>query len=103
MTCRVMFMAHSGIGGSSAGVGPVRISESVAVNGTTTASAQDNEVVLIYNGEATGVMVAWGSTPDGATTTSTSASTAALVIPAGQMSEAIVPGAGAKFSVKTLT
>lgn len=59
---------------------------SVAVGGAS-AALTSGGIVSLFNSEASPVRVAWGSTPNTATTTKTAASSAYYVIPAGSYAE----------------
>jgi hypothetical protein len=102
MTVYVSFFTPGSIGSIHApGVGRPRIRESLTIPASTTATLATGEVALIVNGENGPVSVAIGTTPDADTTTATAASSAGVVIPAGQ-SLTIVGQSGAKISAKTI-
>ncbi len=88
---------------SASGINNVRIRENLTVGGTTTATAEDGEMVLIGNAETSMIAAAFGTTPDAATASRTGASSAGMPIPAGGQSYPIFPAAGDKINVKTVT
>lgn len=102
MTVVVSFVTPRGVGSlHSPGVGAVRIREDITIPGTTTATVQSGEIVLIGNAESSMVAAAFGTTPDAATTTETTASSAGIAVPAGTL-QAVAPPAGAKINIKAL-
>lgn len=81
---------------SASGIGSVRVRENLAVGGTTSATAEDGEMIVVGNGETSMVAVAFGSgSPDAANT--------GFALGAGQVSLPIVANAGDKVNVKTVT
>lgn len=103
MTVLVSFVKPSGINRSDApGIGTCRISEQVTVPGSTTASAEDGEIVLLGSGETNVVRGAHGTTPDAAAATATDATSAGYPVTPGQVT-VVVPNTGDKISVKALT
>lgn len=101
MTVVVSFIKPQGAG--VIGMGDVRVRENLAVTGTTTAQAQDGEIIIIGNNETSMVAVAWGTTPDGAALAKTAATTAGVPIGAGAVSYPITPKPGDKINVKVVT
>lgn len=82
-------------------VGEIRVREDIALDGTTTASTQDGEVIIVANNETDMVAGAVGTTPDPDATAKTTATSAGFPIPAGQ-TQVFFPATGAKFSAKAL-
>jgi hypothetical protein len=80
----------------------MRITESVALNGITTATAADGEIAIITNTETTTIRVAHGTTPDGAAAIATPATSAFYAIGEGQ-TFAVRVVAGDRFSAKALS
>lgn len=103
MTVVVSFVkAQSGGGVTS--MGRVRIRENITIPGSTTNSAQDGEIVIIGNGETSMVAVAWGTTPDAASTAENFPVTSAgAAVAAGAVSYPIRPATGDKVNVKVVT
>jgi len=106
VTVTVSFVTAGGAN-SSAGIGikRVRAKEVVTVPGTTTTTALDGEMILIGNGEASMVAVAFGTTPDAAATSeslsgSSLVSSAGFPVGAGQVGDPIIGVAGAKVNIK---
>lgn len=103
MTVVVSFITPAGIGSIDApGLGACRIRENITIPGTTAASLLPGEIAIVGNAEASMVAVAFGTTPDAAATSATSASSAGYPVPAGQNSDPIVGRAGDKINVKAL-
>lgn len=104
MTVVVSFITPKGIGSVDApGVGRVRIRENLAVGGTTVASALQGEVVIIGNGETSMIAAAFGTTPDAAATAETVATSAGVPIASASIGVPLMPAAGDKVNVKTVT
>lgn len=103
MTVVVSFVRHAAKGTEVSGVGAVRIRENITIPGTTTATAQDGEMIIIGNAETSMVAVAFGSTPDAAALVSTSATSAGMPVPAGAVGFPIIPAVGNKINVKVVT
>jgi hypothetical protein len=101
MTVVVSFIRPGGAG--VVGVDKVRVRENVTIPGSTTARAEDGEIVVIGNAETSMVAAAWGTTPDAAATAETSATTAGFCIGAGAVSYPIRPRVGDKVNVKAVT
>lgn len=80
-------------------ISDVRVTESKAIPGTTTAAAVGREAALIVNTEASAIMVAWGTTPDAAALAKTALTTAGVCIPSGQSIVVALP-IGAKINAK---
>lgn len=75
MTVVVNFCKARGIDGAYAApeLSEIRIRENITIPATTSNTIEDGEVVIIFNGEANPVAVAFGAAPDANATTSTSA------------------------------
>lgn len=82
------------------GIVGVRVKEVITVPGTTVAVAKEGEFVVVGNGEASMVAVAFGSTPDAAATAQAAATSAGYPIGAGQVSDPFVLAAGNKVNIK---
>jgi hypothetical protein len=102
MSAVVSFVKPISGGAGLGGVGRVRKKEVLTVPSTTTITAEPGEVAIILNTEASGVLVAFGSTPDGQATSETSATSAGIGIAAGQVSPPLVLLQGDKVNVKTV-
>lgn len=103
MSVVVSFVRVKGIGSASApGIGGVRATEVVALDGTTTESTQEDEVILIGNAEASMILAAFGSTPDAAATEETPATSSGFPIAAGTVTGGIPAPEGSKVSVKAI-
>lgn len=84
MSVIVSFATPKGIGSVHApGIGAVRTMEVVAADAASTAAAEEGEVAVITNGEATPMLVAFGTTPDGDAAASTAATSAGVGVAAG--------------------
>lgn len=104
MTVVVSFITSGGIASGVSGIGRVRAQERIAVGGTTATAAQVGETVLIGNGEANMIAVAWGTAPDAAATAENGTVTSAgYPIGAGMVGIPVVPGAGAKINAKAVS
>lgn len=104
MAAHVLFFTPRGVGPTvhAPGVGQVRVREAVTVPGTTTAVAQEGEVVMVFNADATNSLVALGTTPDAAATEQTAGTTAGYPAAPGLFSGPFVPNEGDKVNVKAL-
>lgn len=102
MAAVVSFMSAKSGGAGVSAVWTVRKMEVLSVPSTSTITADAGEIAVVLNTEATGILVASGSTPDAQATTSTSATTAGHGIPAGLSSPAILMNQGGKISVKAI-
>ena len=103
MAVQVLFFSPKGIGSINApGVGQVRLREALAIGGVTTGAAEHREAVVVFNGEASPVLVAHGSAPDAAATEATPATSAGYAVPAGQCSPPFMVATGAKVSVEAV-
>jgi hypothetical protein len=102
MAAVVSFMNAGNIGAGGAGVSRVRKMEVLTVPSTSTITAELGEVAVILNTETSGILVAFGSTPDAQATTSTSATSAGQGIPSGLTSPALVLASGDKINVKVI-
>jgi hypothetical protein len=104
MAVVVSFIRPKGVGSIDApGIGDIRIREDITPPGTTTATAQDGEVVIVGNAEATMVAVAHGTTPDAAAPASTNATSAGCPVAAGAVSDPFVPATGSKINIKAVS
>ena len=103
MAVLVSFVSIKGIGSNNApGIGGVRITESLALDGTTTATVNEDEVVMIGNAEAAMVRIAFGRTPNAAAAASTEATSAGFPVGAGQTSMILMAKEGDKINAKAL-
>lgn len=104
MAVVVSFITSAGIGGGAAGVGRVLAQERLTPPATTARAAQVGETVLIGNGEATFIAVAYGTTPDAdATAENLPTTSAGFPVAAGQMGVPFAPGSGQKVNVKVVS
>lgn len=96
----VVTFSKQGAAGDTAHLimGRARETESVALDATSTASAQAGEFALIVNTETADVQVAHGSTPDATATAETDETTSYYLVPAGAYYPVKVL-AGDKFAV----
>lgn len=101
MTVVVSFVKPQGAG--VIGMGRVRVRENIAIPGSTTALAEDGEVIIIGNAETSMVAAAWGTTPDAAALAATAVTTAGVPIGAGDVSYPIQPKVGDKVNIKAVT
>lgn len=102
MALIVIFQQPAAVGHVSANaIGNARIRESIALNGTTTASAEAGEVAIIMNTESTTIYVAHGTTPDAAASESTLDTTAGYPVPP-DMETMVKVKEGDKFSAKAI-
>ncbi len=85
------------------GIGEIRKREDIALNGTTTTTAEAGEFILVGNAEGSMVVIAFGSIPDADQATADDDSSAGLSVPAGQNSEPLVAKAGDKVNAKAVT
>lgn len=103
MAVQVLFFTPKGIGSINApGVGQVRLREPLALGGVTNGVAEHREAVVVFNGEATPILVAHGTAPDASATDATPATTAGYAVAAGQCSPAFMVATGAKVSVEAV-
>lgn len=102
MSAVVSFVKMVSGGAGLSTVGRARKMEVLTVPSTTTITAEPGEVAIILNTETSGVLVAFGSTPDGQATSETSATSAGIGIAAGQASPPLVLAQGDKVNVKTV-
>src|SRR4051794_27333473 len=103
MSAVVCFVkAVSGGGGASA-AGRIRKKEVLTVPSSSTITAEAGEYAIVLNTETTGILVAFGSTPDAQATSESSVTSAGLGVPAGLDSALLGPlAAGDKVSAKTV-
>jgi hypothetical protein len=103
MAATVCFLTAVSAGGGATAAGAIRKKEVLTVPSTSTITANAGEFAIVLNTESTGILVAYGSTPDAVAVTSTSATTAGLGIPAGLDSALLGPLAqGDKINVKAI-
>lgn len=103
MTVVVSFITPAGIGGGASGVGRVMAQERLTPPATTTRAAGVGETVLVCNGEADVIAVAYGTTPDAdAATENLPTTSAGFPVAAGQMAVPFAPGVGNKINVKAV-
>lgn len=103
MSAVVCFVKPISGGAGSASAGRIRKKEVLSVPSTSTITAEAGEVAIVLNTEATGILVAFGSTPDAVATTETAATSAGLGVPSGLESALLGPLAiGDKISVKAI-
>lgn len=101
MAATVCFLTAVSAGGGGSAAGAIRKKEVLSVASTSTITANAGEYAIVLNTEATAILVAYGSTPDAQATTSTSATTAGIGVPAGLDSALLGPLAqGDKVNVK---
>jgi hypothetical protein len=88
-------------GGSTAA--RIRKKEVLTVPSTSTITANAGEFAIVLNTETTGILVAYGSTPDAQAATETPATSAGLGVAAGLDSALLGPlNTGDKIDVKTI-
>lgn len=103
MSAVVCFVKAVSGGAGAAAAGRIRKKEVLTVPSTSTITAEAGEFAIVLNTEATGILVAYGSTPDAQAGTDTAATTAGLGVPSGLESALLGPLAiGAKIDVKTI-
>lgn len=102
MTVVVSFITGGLIADGASGVKTVVAQERLAVGGTTARATQVGETVLIGNGEASMIAVAFGTTPDAAALAADGNTSAGMPVGAGMVGVPIVPGPGCKINVKTV-
>lgn len=106
MTVTVSFITPGAFGAyaaGGAGIGACRAQERLTIPATTTTVALAGEIVLIGNGEAGMVAVAFGTTPDAAATADSSpVTTAGIPVSAGSVGVPLKCPAGAKINVKAI-
>ena len=100
MPVKVSFIRPGPMGSIDAvGVGSCRICETITVPGSTTASAQEGEIVLLVSTEGSAAVAAHGTTPDAAATAQTTATSAGYGVPSGILMPIAVK-TGDKISIK---
>jgi hypothetical protein len=104
MTVTVSFISPGSGGAGSNGVFKVRAQERLTIPGTTVNTTMVGELVLIGNGEAGMVAVAFGTTPDAAAVSDNSPVTSAgYPVGPGQVGAPLCPGVGgANINVKAI-
>lgn len=103
MTVVVSFIRQAARGSEASGVGDVRVREDITVPGTTTATLQAGELVLIGNAETSMVAIAFGTAPDAAALAKTTATSAGMAVAAGAVSYPVIPAVGDKINVKAVS
>ena len=103
MSAVVCFVTPGTAGGGGTAAWRIRKKEVLTVPSTSTITAQAGEFAIVLNTETSGILVAYGSTPDAVATTETSATSAGLGVPAGLDSALLGPLAeGDKISAKAI-
>ena len=103
MSAVVCFLRPRTAGGGATAANNVRKKEVLTVPSTSTITAEDGEYAIVFNTEATAILVAWGSTPDAQAVTQTAATMAGLGVAAGLESPLLGPLAlGDKVSAKVV-
>lgn len=104
MSVVVSFVKTRNIGPSDAapGIGRVRATEVLALDGTTTETVQASEIILIGNGEASMILAAFGLDPDADATEETADTSAGFPVAAGTVTGGIPAPEGSKVNVKAL-
>lgn len=107
MTVVVTFLKPLSLGGGwgGAGIGSIRAQERLAAGGTTAGTVQFGDIVLIGNGEAAMIAVAYGTVPNAdATAEALPTTSASFPVGAGQVSVPMTNlPIGSKINVKTVT
>lgn len=103
MTVVVSFVTPRSVGSIQVqAIGEARVRENITVPGSTTATLQAGEIVIVGNGESGMVAAAMGTTPDAAATASTSATSAGVPVGPGAVI-ALAPEIGEKINIKAVT
>lgn len=103
MSAVVCFVKAVSAGAGAAAAGSIRKKEVLTVPSTSTITANAGEFAIVLNTETTGILVAYGSTPDAQAVTETTLTTAGMGVPSGLESALLGPLAqGAKVDVKTI-
>lgn len=103
MTVVVSFLTAVAGGAGSNGVYKVRAQERLAIGSTTINTSMVGEIIIVGNGEAGMIAVAFGTAPDAAATAESSATSAGFPVSAGAVSAPIVPGNNSsKINVKAV-
>lgn len=103
MSAVVCFVKPGTGGAGAAAASRIRKKEVLTVPSTSTITAEAGEFAIVLNTETSGILVAFGSTPDAQAATETSATSAGLGIPAGMESALLGPLAlGDKVNVKVI-
>ena len=103
MSVTVSFLRPATAGAGASSARSVRKMEIVTLGNATTITAESGEIAWVYNGETSGILVAYGSTPNAQATTATALTTAGLAIPAGMVGPILGPlASGDTLSVKTI-
>jgi len=103
MTVYVSFIETRGLGGviAAPAVGDCRVTETVALDGTSTATAGQKETALITNTGSDTVLITHGKTPDASATSRTSATNAGYPL-LGSASIVVATETGDKINVKAI-
>jgi len=91
MSAVVCFVKAVSAGAGAAAAGRIRKKEVLTVPSSSTITAEAGEFALVLNTETSGILVAFGATPDAQATSETSATSAGLGIPAGLESPLLGP------------
>lgn len=102
MAAVLSLMTAKSAGAGVSAVMTVRAMEVLSVPSTSTIVAEDGEIAIILNTEASGILMATGSTPDAQATAATAATTAGQGVPSGLTSPAVLMNQGDKVSVKAI-
>lgn len=103
MSAVVCFVTPGTAGGGGTAAWRIRKKEVLTVPSTSTITADAGEFAIVLNTETSGILVAYGSTPDAVATTETAATSAGLGVPAGLDSALLGPLAeGDKVSAKAI-
>lgn len=102
MAVEVAFCRVGNLGGRRGiGIIGVRKRERIALDGTTTTTALDGEMIVVGNQETDMIRIAAGTTPDAdATTENGAVTTAGYPLGSGMVSDPIVAVAGMKINAK---
>lgn len=103
MSAVVCFVKPMSGGAGSSAAGRIRKKEVISVPATSTITAEAGEFAIVLNTETTGILVAFGSTPDAQATSESSVTSAGIGIPAGLDGPLLGPlAAGDKVNAKTV-
>ncbi len=83
MPLKVSFMRPAYAGSIDVlALGPCRVCETLSAGVISTNSAQDGEIMMVLSTEAAPIVIAIGTTPNGAATAATQETTAGMPLPA---------------------
>lgn len=103
MSAVVCFLRVGSAGGGAAAAWKIRKKEVLTVPSTSTITANAGEIAIILNTETSGILAAYGSTPDAQAATETTATSAGIGVASGLESAPLGPLAqGDKVDVKTI-